>query len=223
MKETGIIMSGDHPQKVLDGLKTMTRRTAGLDKINENPDLWERPFYDSDMGGWGFWQKYTGDVKYIKCPYGQVGDRLYIKETHYKYGYWLIDKVNLTKAGKPKFIFNPLYFTSSFSDNPPEVIVTDRLMEGWFKRPSMFMFKKDARIWTEITGLRAERVQDISWRDCKREGVVTEKMTFSVFAEPWRDAFERLWNSLNAKRGHGWDRNEWVWVILLKLMEAIRK
>lgn len=40
MKETGIIMSGNHPKLIQDGIKTMTRRTWGLEEVNKNPDLW---------------------------------------------------------------------------------------------------------------------------------------------------------------------------------------
>ncbi|MBA7592687.1 hypothetical protein ES708_34880 [subsurface metagenome] len=83
MKETGIIMSGDHPVKCLDGSKTVTRRTWGLEKINQFPDFWELAptGYDEEKGAWLFWQKQTGEGIYIKCPYGGVGDRLRMRET----------------------------------------------------------------------------------------------------------------------------------------------
>ena len=81
VKETGIIMSGDHPLKCLDGTKTMTRRTWGLERINEDPDLWRDPFFDEVTGYWNFWQVNTGEVLSAKCPYGQVGDRLWVRET----------------------------------------------------------------------------------------------------------------------------------------------
>ncbi|GAF80987.1 unnamed protein product, partial [marine sediment metagenome] len=77
MKETGIIMSGNHPKLILDGLKTQTRRTWGLREINANPDYWRvRP------SGWqGIWEFYASDptsdsARLKSCPYGQVGDRL---------------------------------------------------------------------------------------------------------------------------------------------------
>ncbi len=55
VKETGIIMSGDHPQKVLAGTKTMTRRTYGLEEVNKQPDLWQAtPTLDPRV--WAFYQ-----------------------------------------------------------------------------------------------------------------------------------------------------------------------
>jgi len=65
VKETGIIMSGNHPRLILDGTKTMTRRTYGLDKINKDPDAWHlaavfqdglaRFYTDSDNSGIPRW------------------------------------------------------------------------------------------------------------------------------------------------------------------------
>ena len=176
-KETGIIMSGNHPQLVIDGLKTQTRRV-----VKPQPELFEH--------GW----ENTDEFTEIKCPYGQVGDRLYIKETHYKYGYWLVDVDTLTKTGKTRYIFAPWNDEVRYYNNQPDVIVTDKLLEGWFKRPSMFMFKKDARIWRENTEIRVERLRSTSPADAIAEGgyTVDEFIEFylrinnlSEDADPW--------------------------------------
>ncbi len=211
-------MSGNHPRLVLDGIKTITRRTAGLQKINENPDDWELAAVFQD-GLARFYNAKTEEDITVKCPYGGVGDGLYIKETHYKYGYWA-KTGKLTRTGKPEWEFIPDMSIMlspkelvSYSDNPPDEIVTDRFVVGWFKRPSMFMFKKDARIWTEISGLRAERVQDISQQDSLDEGI--DFYAHRLRIDP-RIRFADLWDSLNAERGYGWDRNIWVWVITFK-------
>ena len=84
MKERPIIMSGNHPKLILDGIKTQTRRLAKLHKFNENPNEWRI------RTGVNCWfadsielNKYHIPAQqiYIKCPHGQVGDRLWVKET----------------------------------------------------------------------------------------------------------------------------------------------
>jgi len=196
MKETGIIMSGDHPRKILDGIKTMTRRTYGLEKVNDNPSNWFPGVLRLD-GRWSFLSKDQQTELVIKCPYGGIGDLLWVRET------WKPSETIFFKGnGKPALV----YYKAD-----GEAFTGQRQDFKW--KSSMFMPRWASRITREITGLRAERVQEITWRDCKREGAVTEKMPFSVFEEPWKDAFERLWDSLNAKRGYGWYFNPWVWPI----------
>jgi len=210
MKETGIIMSGNHPKLILDKLKTMTRRTYGLEKVNDMPYLWEKPFYSEEYQRWGFWQKNTGDVIYLKCPYGQVGDKLWIRET----------------------------FDYIFGDEGDYLIYkADKESEDWFKqrktegskitwKPSIFMPRWASRITLEITGVRVERVQGISVEDCISEGypfgVIPEGLNqtqIAIARVSRRGWFQTLWDSLNAKRGYGWDFNPWVWPISFKKEE----
>ncbi|GAI50974.1 unnamed protein product, partial [marine sediment metagenome] len=100
MKQIGIIMSGDHPKLILDGLKTMTRRTWGLEWMNQDPGAVEFLRMEGNLGvfrklrnfrvGSGLPSmrsrpetKLAGSdiLFYVKCPYGQVGDRLWVRET----------------------------------------------------------------------------------------------------------------------------------------------
>ena len=74
------------------------------------------------------------------------------------------------------------------------------------KYPSIFMPKWATRIWLEITSVGVERVQEMDIYDVQKEGVVVDSIAgFS--------RMEKLWDSLNAKRGYGWNKNPWVWVI----------
>ena len=77
MKETGIIMSGNHPRLILDGTKTQTRRV-----IIPQP----KPYLDYMYIGNG--KAIQCGIDYpdtiddeVKCPYGGIGDRLWVKET----------------------------------------------------------------------------------------------------------------------------------------------
>jgi hypothetical protein len=76
-----------------------------------------------------------------------------------------------------------------------------------------------SRITLEITGVRVERVQEISERDARAEGIqpVLEDGIWSHNGHVLpRDGFADLWDSVNAKRGYSWDVNPWVWVLEFK-------
>ncbi len=86
------------------------------------------------------------------------------------------------------------------------------ICEGPWK-PSIHMFRKHVRIFLKITGLRDERVQDISLMDCNAEGASKTK-----YIDEWnaRHHFAHLWDSINRKRHNGiyaWDKNPIVKVI----------
>jgi hypothetical protein len=72
------------------------------------------------------------------------------------------------------------------------------------------MYKFMARIWLEITNIRVERVQEISWGDIALEGICEK------YAVDTHEKFIDLWDSINAKRHGGiyaWDKNPFVWII----------
>lgn len=84
-------------------------------------------------------------------------------------------------------------------------------------RPSIHMPKAAARIFLLVTDVRVERVQDISGEDCIREGVEIEAL--SVGEAFTRGIFNGIWDSINAKRGYGWDSNPWVWAYTFERCE----
>jgi hypothetical protein len=85
------------------------------------------------------------------------------------------------------------------------------------KRPSIFMPKWAARIWCEVTGLREERLQDISELECWAEGLPKKRLWHET-----KQAWMRLWDSINAKRGYGWGTNPIVKVIEFKLLRKVK-
>ena len=85
------------------------------------------------------------------------------------------------------------------------------------------MPKWAARIWLEITGIKVERVQDMYEQDAEAEGAV--KMHLDDLGQTWSTyvrGFQSLWDSINAKRGFGWDKNPWCWVIEFKRIARTR-
>ena len=89
-------------------------------------------------------------------------------------------------------------------------------------RPSIFMPKFAARIWLEVVSVRAERLQEISEQDIIAEGIQPDMVDsgaldpnggWGIDVADYHHPFMALWDSLNAKRGHPWSANDWVWVV----------
>jgi len=97
---------------------------------------------------------------------------------------------------------------------------------NWKITPSIFMPRWASRITLEVTAVRVERLQEITDSDAVEEGVTrhlrsTLGWSFEESEETFniaqaRDTFRLLWDHLNAKRGYGWEKNPWVWVIEFK-------
>ena len=180
-----ILFSTEQVQAILEGRKTMTRRV--IKNIPEG-------IHSNGM--------FLDGATEIKCPY-QPGDILWVRETWY-----YEEHMHELTAGDPDLpsgrYKHRYIYKASDPDYPVDVGVGDK---GW--RPSIFMPKEAARIFLEVTNVRVERLQEITEEDARAEGV------FPAEAHPHqhRDAFADLWDSINLKRGFGWETNPWVWVI----------
>jgi len=189
MKEHPILFKADMVRAILDGRKTQTRRV-----IRPQPD-----------------KILQGDWSEL-CKY-KVGDRLWVREawaqiTFVKYSGVVHDYIGIRfRADNKSYLIK----ANQLEDWP----LDEPLWQSGWKSP-IFMFKKHARLWLEITGIRAQRVQDISESDAKAEGTepcyIKIKCGEKVFVG-YFPGFQPLWDSINAKRGYGWDTNCWVWVI----------
>lgn len=198
MRERPIPISTGLIPKVLDDTKTQTRRvikipTGGRIKPSEHyldPN-------NTHEGGVMITYDTSGLAQFrvLPCPYGQVGDRLWVREQHH-----------ICCVGMTNHISHRCYY----SDGTYKPITAAQALsvQNWASnRPSIHMPHWASRITLEITSLRVERLQEISINDCLAEGVgggpnLTSKMQFVS-----------LWDSLNAKRGYAWGSNPWVWVI----------
>ncbi len=121
------------------------------------------------------------------CPYGWIGDHLWVRET------WAYDE--------PQVIYRCGYN----GDKPPS---------GKWK-PSIFMPRCASRITLEITGVRVERLQDITEEDAVKEGFETTASSFNCSGLFAREHFMNLWDFINGKK-YPWSANPWVWVIEYK-------
>lgn len=186
------------------GLKTMTRRIMKPQPIHVSGGVPSRALPPSLIG--------IADADYgvaYHCPYGQPGDRLWIKEEHYLFGTWRID--GRRKDGKFKLRFEIDQSMGVLFDQEPNGLITGRHTgaPGWYKRIGMFMPRWASRDTDEIVSVRVERLQDISEKDATAEGV-----SHSLNLAAGRTATENyahLWDCIN---GDGaWDANPFVWVL----------
>ncbi len=214
MKEKGIIMSGDHPAKVLDETKTMTRRTWGLSLVNDPPQSmanWQKIAVFQDGSVRFATPDGNGDVTLV-CPYGGVGDRLWVRE-----GYC----IGNNKRGEYANIIyksacEPFYLRVDWNEWLEKEVNKGGYISKW--RPSIHMPRWASRINLEITEVRVERVQEITEEDCIVEGCPHALMMLPTV--PMQKWYEHLWDSLNAKRGYGWSANPWVWVVSFRRIDG---
>jgi hypothetical protein len=183
---------------ILNGSKTQTRRVI------------KRPRYRHEIDHEGVWlEDEYGDWDKAPCPYGQPGDRLWVRET------WAD---NVCTYPNPK----ALYRADAIQDDSGEredcwwIGDTPFRIPRW--TPSIHMPRWASRITLEITGVRVERLQEISDQDARAEGVEVLQGPFDVRERRmgiYGHAFAHLWDSL-AKPGADWAANPWVWVIEFK-------
>lgn len=222
MKERPIIFSAEMVKAILDGRKTQTRRVIKPDIYNDF-DL-ER---DGSLEVMAIENNNGDSVPIVDfCPYGKPGDQLWVRETCRLFPTGGI--VNSVKNPYQQTIMYKAGNGIKTVTNPP---VGNKIgFHRW--TPSIHMPRWASRIQLEVTGVRVQRVQDISEEDAIAEGITPiapgyEDIMWSQFVtenkiattrEPI-EAFEILWDSINAKRGHIWASNPWVWVIEFEATE----
>lgn len=211
-KEHPILFNSDIVRAILAGRKTQTRKV-----IKPQP---KKVFYTPDRPDWGWHTHQKGGTR-LFCPYGVVGDKLWVRETFViestrEYHSYLNIQEPTDKPFKRIDDEDGEYFhIPHYRATEPEPHITDGGEDGFDDttewRPSIFMPKWACRLWLEITNIRVERVQDISEEDAIAEGVM--RLTTYRTETPMIDMFRHLWNILNAKRGFEWDANPLVFVI----------
>lgn len=194
VKERPILMHARSINGILKGRKTQTRRI-----MKQQPSVTSK----SD----GLWpdekaQFVRNRAQYIRdcCPYGQPGDRLWARET------WGGDDL----CGFAYRADHPDWPRFQGDGEQPD--------SKW--KPSIHMPRKASRLSLEITGIRVERVQDISEADAKSEGcqaadyATGRECILDPSMGSYRLHFQSLWDDTNGKGA--WDRNDWCWVVDFK-------
>ena len=192
MKPKPILFNTNMVQALLDGRKTQTRRVIKFPHNDTDGDIPERCAINLD-GKYCFYLADAQAPMWRIKPRYQPGDILYVRETWNNLWHYEDGRVFVYKA----------------DDIEPAPV------GKW--RPSIHMPYEAARIFLRVTDVRAERLQDITEKDAKKEGMLRGEEDYDcelakVFPTASIAAFSRLWDSLNAKRGFAWDSNPWVFV-----------
>ncbi|EOJ3027456.1 hypothetical protein ACM2RR_002198 [Klebsiella pneumoniae] len=223
MREKGLIFNSEMVRAILDGRKTQTRRPikwkqTRFTEIGEREDGSKWPWSEDAEHACDFWHP---------CPFGDVGDRIWVRETWAEAGASAPD-LKLYRANYPEHV------PSHYENVPPE----DEIR--W--TPSIHMPRRASRILLEITDVRVERLNAISEEGAQREGVHTEVWDQTVVArnyaardeffqfwsedmphyvemnQLYRSSFRSLWESIYG--AENWLATPWVWVIEFKRVEG---
>lgn len=211
MRERPILFSAPMVRAILEGRKTQTRRVAVK---TSQPDVVFPCDFDAEECMLEIENTRSGQRSWTPCPYGQPGDRLWVRET------WQHSNFPLGPYDESCAVF----YRADYMDDPhgPD---GEKSPEGKYRtwRPSIHMPRKAARLLLEVTGVRVERLQDISARDAIAEGIRRIGDGFERFhpdpadtehAGITRDpvlAYRGVWEQINSTGS--WDVNPWVWVI----------
>jgi len=219
MRERPILFSAEMVCAVLDGRKTQTRRIIQSPAKNmqasghkvieyrEPGDKWYGEHVFSMRNQSGTWCDYTKEQFLAKCPFGAVGDRLWVRETFRVHSRATDVATLVYKASEQQSWTQQTHRVPIEKCNKPAVVDT------W--TPSIHMPRWASRITLEITGVCVERLQSISEEDAKAEGVKTE---CSVIGDKYFLGFRSLWKSIYGD--DSWQANPWVWVVEFKRVEV---
>lgn len=216
-KERPILFSGSMVRAILDGRKTQTRRVIKPQPIDM--ELFEivcngkvhyrrpagHPMLDEALATPGYSVRSVIEGLIQQSPYGKPGDRLWVREAF---------------AGNGT---DAVWYREG-AEYPNDLIMK------W--KPSIHMPRWASRITLEITEVRVERLQEISKDDAIAEGVRVLPLQETTDPSAWyesapgmnqsrsaEECYRKLWDSINADRGFGWDTNPWVWAISFKRVQ----
>lgn len=226
MKERPILFSAPMVQALLSGRKTQTRRALRIQPPPGTQRMYpiETVDFSAQTGAWvaeflNEGRPWTNGEE-TKCPYGVPGDRLWVRETWKAY----LKSCRFNTGGFRAYDPAPSPQTSEVAFRA-DVLDLSTDLTTW--KPSIFMPRWASRLSLENTGVRVQRLQEISEKDAIAEGIEWGQWDAKLPIEGWkmyggvgttndpRLSYRTLWESLN---GWGsWDRNPWVWVLEFKL------
>lgn len=230
MRERPILFKAPMVNAILNGSKTQTRRICKI----------------KDVGGKGFDEYSKDGIEALirnHCPYGKIGDRLWVREKH---------RYELFGPGDLIIRYLADNKTNAIQDNGKKIF--DHHIDKI--RPSIFMHRFASRINLEITNIKVERLNNISEEDAKAEGILPNCLS-SVFTDgkwvipeksgcprqdsvgcedcygEWvkyhpddeeyeepayspKESFKSLWESINGPGS--WEKNPWLWCVEFKVI-----
>ncbi|EPM8492882.1 hypothetical protein OM315_19260 [Escherichia albertii] len=186
-KERGMIFNDEMVRAILGGNKTQTRRIV------------EEKFYGRAV---------AAELLAKHCPYGQPGDRIWVRETYRVHG----------KATDVATLVYRASVRNSWTEQThrvPVEVCNKPVSEKW--TPSIHMPRWASRILLEITDVRVERLHDMSEADAKAEGASPATYKITPPEAVYRVGFGDIWRSIYGQEN--WLSNPWVWVIEFKRIQ----
>lgn len=215
--ESSIKFMGKNPGMIMAGIKTMTHRV-----ITPQP---ERQLIMNAAGSYRYTDSEGIDPRspVWQCPYGKPGGILWVKEDYAKNPDNTGDLFQGTDLAAAEYFYRV--------DGPRNGI-------KWISASEMP--RRAARILLEILSIRVKRLQDITTRDCIKEGYPVPKIEITpVISQAIKESpapclaaaclvdapdgpspkqwFSELWDSINGW-AHPWSSNPWVWAIEFKVL-----
>ncbi|EHC3998348.1 hypothetical protein JTG26_003007 [Escherichia coli] len=187
VKERGMIFNDEMVRAILGGNKTQTRRIV------------EEKFYGRAV---------AAELLAKHCPYGQPGDRIWVRETYRVYG----------KATDVATLVYRASVRNSWTEQThrvPVEVCNKPVSEKW--TPSIHMPRWASRILLEITDVRVERLHDMSEADAKAEGATPATYKITPSEAVYRVGFGDIWRSIYGQ--DNWLSNPLVWVIEFKRIQ----
>ncbi|HBV9972668.1 hypothetical protein AZZ74_003619 [Klebsiella pneumoniae] len=225
MKERGMIFNGEMVRAILDGRKTQTRRPikwkqTRFTEIGEREDGSNWPWSEDAEHACDFWHP---------CPFGAVGDRIWVRETWATLGNedgCCVDWEGKLCKGDERSAAR--IYRASCEQRPGDYGLWSIPDDAYWKphtkehkfegawRPSIHMPRWASRILLEITNVRVERLQSITLGDiCKEVGCGLYDFRPATYGfQVW----EELWKSIYG--AENWQANPWVWVISFERVEG---
>lgn len=228
MKERGILFSGPMVLVILDDRKGQTRRTRGLEGLNDSRlNVEGRPGFIQDAFD-GYWQVGINGSPYnFRCPYGVPGDRLWVREGFRVLSFPETDSFQAEYVADGTIGGEPI----SFVEDGKRREQAGRFCDGK-NHPSIHMPRWASRLLLEVKDIRVERLQEITEEDAKAEGCnraaddpedAAEESSYPEdgYFSPcsYISGFAALWDSLNKRRGFPRNSNPWVWVVVFRRIE----
>jgi len=216
MKERPILFSGPMVRAILAGIKTQTRRLVKV-RSGHYRGLPTHAYRDGDA-----WWTEPGGV--TRCPYGEPGDRLWVREKWQAiHGGDIDPKTGYYGDDVHAALDIPLssvdgYWRVAYASTVPRADEhQDDRCFAW--RPSIHMPRWASRILLDVVSVRVERLNDISLDDCEAEGIGIFRAGDGWYDIPGSgrvndgpvEVYSYLWEYIHGVGS--WDQNPLVWVV----------
>lgn len=219
MRESPILFNADMVRAVLDGRKSQTRRIIKPQPFERS---WSRHDHQieivsgraengDEIDGLLAYTKSSGGEWHAKCPFGQAGDRLWVRETFRVHSRATDVATLVYKASEQQSWTQQTHRVPIEKCNKPAVVDTCT--------PSIHMPRWASRITLEITGVRVERLNSMTESDALAEGCNGghDSIPGYMYSATPHEHFHHVWQSIYGD--DSWQANPWVWVVEFKRVE----